>query len=406
VQFEEWTRGYEAVVMAEGTRNLSPAVAYERTRAAIRLLQMRRPRLFQLKYCSTFDSTSEGNIGTSIDAALDELREEFTIAVPALPVNCRTTYQGYHFVHQQLLSDSSMREHPLTPMTNPNLVELLGQQTKRRVGLAPYQVVRLGAAELKNHLRDLRAGGIGVALVDCLDEEHLESICRATTDLRLITGSSAFGMKLPGIWREHHLLGAHDLPPLLPTSTTRAGGCLLVAGSCSAATLRQNAWAAEQGITIRHIHPSRFLNGELDRADIVASVCSELSAGRHYLINTSGAADEVRQVQEWGAARGLSVPALGEALACALAELVLEVLDRQPPGGLIVAGGETSGAVCRRLELSAMQVGRNIEPGVPLCYSLGRFRLPLVLKSGNFGSPDFYGKALDAVARRGDYLTI
>jgi len=407
VQFAEWTRGYEAVVMAEGTRNLSPAVAYERTRAAIQLLQTRRPRLFQLKYCSTFDSTSDGNIGTSIDAALDELREEFTIAVPALPVNHRTTYQGYHFVHQQLLSDSSMREHPLTPMTNPNLVELLGQQTKRRVGLASYQVVRLGAAELNNHLRDLRAGGIGVALVDCLDEEHLESICRATTGLRLITGSSAFGMKLPGIWREHHLLGERDLPPLLPTSTTNTGGCLLVAGSCSAATLRQNAWAAEQDITIRQIHPSRLLNGALDRAEIVAAVRNELSAGRHYLITTSGAADEVREVQGWGAARGLSVSAFGEALAYALAELVLEVLDGQPPpGGVIVAGGETSGAVCRRLELGAIQVGRNIEPGVPLCYSLGRFRLPLVLKSGNFGSPDFYGKAIDAVARRGDYLTI
>ncbi|HEY0099203.1 MAG TPA: 3-oxo-tetronate kinase [Pyrinomonadaceae bacterium] len=405
-QFAGWTRGYEAVVLAEGTRNLAPALAYERTRAAIRLLQTRCPRLFQLKYCSTFDSTAEGNIGAAIDAALDELAEEFTVALPALPVNGRTTYQGYHFVRQQLLSDSSMRNHPLTPMTNPNLIELLGQQTKRRVGLAPYQVVREGAGVLKKHLDELRAGGFHVALVDCLDDEQLEQICRAVADLRLITGSSAFGMKLPAIWRERGLLERQAAPLPPPPRTESDAGCLLVAGSCSAATLQQNAWAAEQGIRVRQIAPPRLLNGEPERAEIIAEARRELAAGRHYLLTTSGAAAEVREAQAWGAARGLTVPALGESLAYALAELVLEVLEGQTLGGLILAGGETSGAVCRRLELGAMRVGQNIEPGVPLCYSLGRFRLPLVLKSGNFGSPDFYGKATRAVARSGEYLTI
>ncbi|MGH9940746.1 MAG: 3-oxo-tetronate kinase [Pyrinomonadaceae bacterium] len=403
-RFAEWTRGYQAVVMAEGTRNLTPAAAYARTRAAIRLLQTRRPHLFQLKYCSTFDSTPEGNIGPSIEAALDELGEDFTVAVPALPVNGRTTYQGYHFVHRQLLSDSSMREHPLTPMTNPNLVELLGRQMKRRVGLAPYGMAQAGADVLKKHLEELRAGGVGVALVDCLDDEHLENICRAVADLRLVTGSSAFGMKLPAIWRERGLLTEKSSLPTPSLSTAVGGGCLLVAGSCSAATLRQNEWAAKQGIMVRYIPPPSLLHSEPDRAQIVAEARGELAAGRHYLLTTSGAANDVRQAQEWGAARGLSVPALGEALAYALAELVLEVVNGQTVGGLIVAGGETSGAVCRRLELGAMQVGRNIEPGVPLCHSLGRFRLPLVLKSGNFGSPDFYGKAVEAVARGDEYL--
>jgi uncharacterized protein YgbK (DUF1537 family) len=405
-QFAEWTRGYETVVMAEGTRNLAHALAYERTRAAIRLLQTRTPLLFQLKYCSTFDSTPEGNIGASIDAALDELGEDFTVALPALPVNGRTTYQGYHFVGHQLLSDSSMRDHPLTPMTNPNLVELLGQQTQRRVALAPYRVVRAGADALKKHLEELRAGGVNVALVDCLDDEHLDDICRAVADLRLITGSSAFGMKLPAIWRERGLLTQQTVPLRSPPRMANDKGCLLVAGSCSAATLRQNARAAEQGIRVRHIAPPSLLDGELDRSEIIAEARRELGAGRHYLLTTSGAAAEVRQAQEWGAARGLSVPALGEALAYALAELVLEVVEGQTVGGLILAGGETSGAVCRRLELGAMQVGRNIEPGVPLCYSLGRFRLAVVLKSGNFGSRDFYEKAARAVAHIGEYLTI
>jgi uncharacterized protein YgbK (DUF1537 family) len=406
-QFDEWARGHQAVVMAEGTRNLTPAAAYERTRAAIRLLQSRRPRLFQLKYCSTFDSTPEGNIGPSIDAALDELGEDFTVAVPALPVNGRTTYHGYHYVHHQLLCDSPMREHPLTPMTNPNLVELLGRQTKRRVGLAPYGAVAAGGVGvLQKYLEDLRAGGVGVALIDCLDDEHLENICRAVADLRLITGSSAFGMKLPAIWRERGQLIGESLPPAPFPRAEVDSGCLIAAGSCSATTLRQNAWAEKQGFRLRHIHPPRLLDGELERAEIVAEARGELAAGRHYLLTTSGAAQAVREVQEWGAARGLSVPALGERLAYALAELVLDIVKGHAPGGLIVAGGETSGAICRRLELGAMRVGHNIEPGVPLCYSLGRFRLPLVLKSGNFGSPDFYGKAVEAVARAAELLTL
>src|SRR5215210_7006371 len=163
-QFDEWSAGQHAVVMAEGTRNLRPEEARARTRSAIRLLKSRDPRAFQIKYCSTFDSTPEGNIGPAIDAALEELDEEFTVALPALPVNGRTTYQGYHFVHERLLSDSHMREHPLTPMTDANLVAHLGRQTARRVGLAPYESVEAGAEELARRFERLRAGGVSVAV--------------------------------------------------------------------------------------------------------------------------------------------------------------------------------------------------------------------------------------------------
>src|SRR5215212_4613538 len=155
-QFLEWSNAYDSVVMAVGTRNLPPREAEERTCRAIRILKERDPRVFQIKYCSTFDSTPEGNIGPSIDAALDELNEAFTIALPALPVNGRTTYQGYHFVGGQLLSDSPMRHHPLTPMTNANLVDLLGRQTKRRAGLAPYSEVEAGVDRLGRCFRSLR----------------------------------------------------------------------------------------------------------------------------------------------------------------------------------------------------------------------------------------------------------
>ncbi|HEY0173398.1 MAG TPA: 3-oxo-tetronate kinase [Pyrinomonadaceae bacterium] len=402
-QFLRWSEGYQAVVMAEGTRNAAPAVAYERTRAAVRALRAREPRLFQIKYCSTFDSTPEGNIGPTIDAALDELGEEFTVAVPALPVNGRTTYQGYHFVHRRLLSDSPMRHHPLTPMTNPNLVELLSRQTRRRVGLASYAEVEAGAERLGECFRELRREGVQVALVDCLSERHMEVICRATEGLRLITGGSGFGRWLPQIWRERGLIDGAGAPRPAPAEGAHGAGCLIVAGSCSEATRRQNEWLSRQGVSVSRVRPEEILGGGLDREALVTRLRGELARGRHCLLTTSGAPDEVREAQAWATGRGMAAHELGEAVSDALARLTQETLEGQPAGGLVVAGGETSGALCRQLKLGALRVGKNIEPGVPLCFSLGEFRLTVVLKSGNFGGEDFYGKALEAIARAGEY---
>lgn len=402
-QLARWGRGQHAIVMAEGTRNLPPEEARSRTRDALRAVRALDPRVFQIKYCSTFDSTPEGNIGPSIDAALEELGEEFTIALPALPVNGRTTYKGYHFVKDRLLSDSPMRDHPLTPMTNPDLVDLLGRQTRRRVGLAPYEAVEAGADELKKHLDALRGEGVSVAVVDCLSDAHLRTICRACSGLRLVTGSSAFGEWMPAVWRERGWVaepaGRAEEPP-----ESEGGGCLVVAGSCSVATRAQNRWMTDEGAPVFRVAPRELLDPEFARASLAAEVRGHLAAGRHCLLTTTDEPGEVARVQAWAAEEGLSVPALGQSIAYALAELVAEVLKGQPVGGLVVAGGETSGALCRRLELGALRVGRNIEPGVPLCYSLGATRLPVVLKSGNFGGRDFYGKALRAVAHPAEYL--
>ncbi|MET0622450.1 MAG: 3-oxo-tetronate kinase [Pyrinomonadaceae bacterium] len=402
--FLRWSEGYQAVVMAEGTRNAAPSVAYERTRAAIGVLRARAPRLFQIKYCSTFDSTPEGNIGQTIDAALDELVEEFTVAVPALPVNGRTTYQGYHFVHGRLLSDSPMRHHPLTPMTDPNLVELLGRQTRRKVGLAPYAEVEAGAESLKEHFGELRRDGVQIALVDCLSERHMEVICRAAEGLRLITGGSGFGRWMPEVWRERGLFEGAGAPRPATFEGADAVGCLVVAGSCSEATRRQNEWLSRQGVSVSRVRPEEILGGGFDRAALVARLRDELAGGRHCLLTSSGAPVEVGEAQGWAAGRGVAARELGEAVSDALARLTLETLEAQPAGGLVVAGGETSGALCRHLKLGALRVGKNIEPGVPLCFSLGEFRLPVVLKSGNFGGEDFYGKALAAIARAGEYV--
>lgn len=396
-QFLQWTNGYDAVVMAEGTRHLSPLAAQERTRAALRLLVTREPRVLQIKYCSTFDSTAEGNIGPTIDAALDELNEQFTIAVPALPVNGRTTYQGYHFVNQRLLSESPMREHPLTPMTNSNLVDLLSTQTRHKVGLASYPQVEAGVESLKQCFQKLRLDGVAITLVDCVNDEQLGTICKAAADLKLVTGSSAFGIKMPAIWRERGWISKKREKLSAPTLPKTDYGSLIVAGSCSIATRQQNEWLAAAGTVVYSLNPRDLVDGTCDFKTMTRDVRAQLAAGQHCLVSTSSAPEEVRLVQDWAITKGLTVAAVGEAITSRLAELVLTILSDQAIGGLIVAGGETSGALCRRLELGALQVGRNIEPGIPLCFSLGRFQLPVVLKSGNFGGPDFYGKALRAL---------
>ena len=403
-QFDEWCEGQHAVVMAEGTRNLRPAEARARTRSALRLLKSRDPRVFQIKYCSTFDSTPEGNIGPAIDAALEELQEEFTVALPALPVNGRTTYQGHHFVHERLLSDSHMREHPLTPMTDANLVRHLARQTVRRVGLAPYESVEAGADELERGFERLRADGVSIAVVDCLSDAHVETVCRAAVDLRLVTGGSAFGQGLPAVWRERGWVEGLDARKATPSPPTDEGrGRLVVAGSCSVATRAQNRRLESNGPPAFRVEPRALLNADSGHASLIESVRAQLAAGRDCLLYTTDEPAEVARVQEWAAGQGLDVPALGHAIAYALADLVSEILEGVEAGGLVFAGGETSGALCRRLNLGALRVGRNIEPGVPLCLSLGRYRLPVVLKSGNFGGDDFYARALKAVARPGDY---
>jgi uncharacterized protein YgbK (DUF1537 family) len=403
-QLEEWSRGHHAVVLAEGTRNLPPMDARERTRAAIRLLKSRDPRVFQIKYCSTFDSTVEGNIGPTIDAALEELNEEFTVALPALPVNGRTTYKGYHFVNQQLLSDSPMREHPLTPMTNANLVEHLARQTARRVGLAPFESIEAGVAELKRRFDALRAEGVSIAIVDCLSDAHVETICRASADMRLVTGGSAFGQGLPAVWRERGWVEEFGVKGDESFGAGEGRGCLVVAGSCSVATRGQNRRMIEAGAPAFRVEPRELLGGEFRSASLVGEIHSQLSAGRHCLLYTTDEPAEVARVQEWAAREGTDAQTLGAKIAYALAGLVSEILEGVQAGGLVFAGGETSGALCRSLNLGALRVGLNIEPGVPLCYSLGRLRLPVVLKSGNFGGEDFYSKALAAVSSPARYF--
>ena len=245
---ERWSAGYDAVILGTGSRALPAKEAYSRTREATRKLHALVPRVLEIKYCSTFDSTAEGNIGPSLDAAMDELGEPFTVALAALPVNGRTTYMGHHFVHRQLLSESPMRNHPLTPMRNPDLVSHLQSQTRRRVGLAAYPVTRA-------KLDSLRGEGVEIAILDCISDTDLDDVCEAIAHLPLISGSSAPAMKLPAIWRRE----GWWMPAGRELRRAHSGGrgFLVVAGSCSEATRRQNDMVRGPGRQERSSGPDR-----------------------------------------------------------------------------------------------------------------------------------------------------
>jgi len=389
-----WTRDCDAVVLGTASRSIAPVDAYQVTRRAVRLLKSLHPRVMQIKYCSTFDSTAEGNIGSSIDAAMDELHQSFTIALPALPVNGRTTYMGHHFVHEQLLSESSMRLHPLNPMTNSNLVTHLGSQTKRRVGLAPHTKVRAGSVTLGEHLRKQQADGIEIVIVDCISESDLETICSAIAELLLITGSSAPAMYLPSAWQKKCWWQPANQAEILPPFKRDGRGILIASGSCSEATRRQNAWLESNGWLAITLDALELASGEQAWSSEVNAATSALREGRTCLLKTS---TDTHRVHGHFRQQNQTEIEAGERIARAFAAIVREIVSTSRPEGLILAGGETSSTISRALGLGALRVGPNIEPGVPVCLSLGQRPFPVVLKSGNFGSEDFYGRAIDAI---------
>lgn len=374
----------DAVVVALKSRTIPAADAVAQSLAALDWLRGRGARQIYFKYCSTFDSTDQGNIGPVADALLDALGETFTIACPAFPENGRTIYQGHLFVGEALLSDSPMRHHPLTPMTDANLVRVLQRQTPRQVGLVPYRVVRQGAAAIRVEFQRLRDAGRSHAVVDALADDDLYAIGAACADLALVTAGSGVALGLPQNFYAAGLMQPRRDAAVLPSV---GGKPAVLAGSCSAAT-------REQVRTMAARHPAALIDplAASDPAELAAraleAVAPALARGEPFLIYSTTDPAKVKEVQRHlGQERAA---ALVEAtLACIARELVARGVRR-----LVVAGGETSGAVVSALGVKALAIGPQIDPGVPWTLAAGEPRVALALKSGNFGAPDFFEKAL------------
>jgi uncharacterized protein YgbK (DUF1537 family) len=373
----------DAVVVALKSRTIPALEAVAQSVAALAWLRAGGARQIYFKYCSTFDSTDAGNIGPVADALLDALGADFTIACPAFPVNGRTIYLGHLFVGSVLLSDSPMRDHPLTPMRDANLVRVLGRQTPRRVGLVPQPVVRKGADAIREAFARMRGEGVVHAVVDAIADEDLMAIGAACRDLALVTAGSGVALGLPQNYRAAGLLPDRADAAALPDV---AGKAAVLAGSCSSATQAQVAAMAKTHTAIA-LDP---LEGEAAAiaARTLAAVAADLDAGRPFLVYSTAAPERVLAVQQ----------ALGREQAATRVEEAFSILARQLVDRgvrrLVVAGGETSGAVVQALGVTALAIGPQIDPGVPWTTSLDAPKLALALKSGNFGATDFFTKAL------------
>jgi uncharacterized protein YgbK (DUF1537 family) len=372
----------DAVVVALKSRTARVAEAVAESLAAQRWLAGQGARQYLFKYCSTFDSTDEGNIGPVADALLDALGADFTIACPAFPETGRTIFKGHLFVGDALLSDTHMRHHPLTPMTDANLVRVLGRQTRREVGLVPYDIVRQGPDAIRARFAELRAAGTAYAVTDVVEDEDLRRLDAACADLALITGGSGIAMGLPANFRQRGLLPGGLAADALPAVY---GAEAVLAGSCSTATLEQVAAMAAIRPALR-LDPARLAAG-WDPAEAVTWVRERLSDGP-VLIYASTTPEEVRATQErLGRERAGS---LVETALAGIAQGLVAVGVRR----LVVAGGETSGAVVQALGVKGLAIGPMIDPGVPATVSIGRDPpLALALKSGNFGGRDFLTRA-------------
>ncbi len=375
------TAAFEVIALKSRTAPVADAVAD--TRAALKWLQAAGATRFFWKYCSTFDSTAEGNIGPVAEALMADLSTEQTIYCPAFPENGRSIFMGNLFVGQQPLAESPMKDHPLTPMRDSNLMRLLEPQVTKPVGLADRLTVARGAEALRDRLATLTAEGVAHVVVDAVADEDLTVIAEACRDMVLMTGGSAVAMPLPRLYIEDGLLSA-DAEGVTPPDL--APGAILLSGSCSAMTRAQVAAYQTMGRPSYRLDP-------LSLAADGAGAALDWLAGQDLadcpLIYATADPAEVKAAQT-----KLGVAKAGAVVEDALAQCAVAARNRGARR-FVVAGGETSGAVTKALGVTQLTIGAEIAPGVPwtFCQSRGH-DIALTLKSGNFGAETFFADAL------------
>ncbi len=371
----------DAVVVGLKSRTIDPADAITLSLAAAQRLQTLGARHLFFKYCSTFDSTDRGNIGPVAEALLAFAGGSATIACPAFIATGRSVYCANLFVNGVPLNESPMKDHPLTPMRDANLVRVLQRQTAKKVAALNIAQVRQGAPALRAAFNAAREVGAAMLIVDAIADEDLRCIGAAFADLPLITGGSGVAMGLPAAYQALGLIARLAPPPARLAAP--AGRRIVLAGSCSAATQGQVAHAIAAGMPSYRLEPLKIAAGA-QSPETVLTWLNSLPADQTPLVYSTAAPEAVAAVQH----------SLGREQAGALVETLLAELAKCLPQHsvtrMIVAGGETSGAVVQALGILSLVIGPEIDPGAPWTLGGG---MALALKSGNFGSPDFFTKA-------------
>jgi len=376
----------DAVVVSLKSRSIEAGLAVTRSRAAEQWLRGRGCQHILFKICSTFDSTDAGNIGPVMDALRTDSGDSIVLVTPAFPETGRTVYQGNLFVGAVPLNESPLKDHPLNPMHDSNLVRVLAQQSKTKVGLIDLATLTRGADAVRAKLADLAAKGIGAAIVDAVFDRDLETIGQVALDHRLSVGASGIGLGLARGLVASGKVRSNARGAMPETSVGGPAACL--AGSCSQATLQQIA-GAEKVMPVLHLDPERVVAGKDEAQRALAWAKDRLGEGP-ILIASSSTPDHVAALQS---RHGRD--AAGHAIEQAMADIA-EGLVQSGVRRLVVAGGETSGAVVDRLQIPGFLVGAEIAAGVPVLRAVGikSGEMLLALKSGNFGGPEFFSDAL------------
>jgi uncharacterized protein YgbK (DUF1537 family) len=374
----------DAVVVSLKSRSIEASIAVERSLAAEKWMRGRGAAHVLFKICSTFDSTDKGNIGPVTDALRAESGDPIVLVTPAFPETGRTVYKGNLFVGAVPLNESPLKDHPLNPMHDSNLVRVLARQSKTEIGLIDLATLSRGADAVRTRLVALAKQGIGAVIIDAVFNPDLETIGKVAVEHRLSVGASGIGLGLA-----RALAGATAQSAAATVSEKPVGGpAACLAGSCSQATLGQIA-SAEKIMPVLHLDPDQVIKGK-DEARRALAWAHERLGSHPVLVVSSAAPDQVAALQ---AHHGRD--AAGHAIEQAMADIA-EGLVSAGVRRLVVAGGETSGAVVDRLGIPGFLVGAEIAPGVPVLRAVGAKQgdMLIALKSGNFGGPEFFSDAL------------
>ena len=379
----------DAVVVALKSRSIPAEDAVAQSLEVLAELRKTTARRFFFKYCSTFDSTPLGNIGPVAEALEEELRADWVPFCPALPVNGRTIFNGHLFVGDKLLNESGMENHPLNPMTDADLRRVLAGQSAAKVGLVPAKAVRAGPDAVRRAIVAHRRENTHFAIVDCVDDADLDVLGEAFKDLILVTGGSGLAVGLGRAWVRERRVEEHDDPAALDP---RDGYTAILSGSCSTATLGQIAAFEAGGGLILRLDPLALAKGEEAVREAEAWAVASLGH-RPIAIVASETPEKVKEAQSV-----LGVERAGQVIEDAFARLA-PALVAKGVTRLVVAGGETSGAVVGGLGVNALAIGPEIDPGVPWTQAVQGEAdgLCLALKSGNFGGEDFFTKAFEVL---------
>ena len=373
----------EIEVIALKTRSISASKAIDESLSALKWLKEAGAKKYFFKYCSTFDSTAEGNIGPVSEALMNELKVDQTIYCPAFPENGRSIYMGNLFVGQKLLSESSMKDHPLTPMNDSNLMRLLSAQVSRRVGLADRIVVNSGVNSLKEKLISLKENDVPHVIVDAVADTDLDTIASACQDMDFITGGSALAMPLAEFYKASGKISANDNSFMNKKLNT---GSIILSGSCSEMTIIQVKNFIQRGAAAFQLDPIDLAENGVKK---VLDWLSSQDFTKNIIIYATSDPDTVKKVQA-----ELGVDMAGKIVEQGLSECAIAARELGIKN-FIIAGGETSGAITKALNVRQLDIGIEIAPGVPWTFSGKRNnQIALSLKSGNFGSEEFFTEAL------------